>query len=170
MKDTLLIVMGDHVRHNRDDVMSDKSIDYETRIPLVIWEPYRKLTKGEDNRLSSQVDIWPTIVDYLDYESDYIHIGSSLLRPEKRNVLVITRDYDRKIIVHSGCCGVDLYYDGTKKLYSIYDDGNYRKRDDSEEENIQWIDRLQEFIESYNRLMANNMHKNAMINAGMSKQ
>ena len=164
---TLLIVMGDHVRYNRADMIDGKYKDYESRIPLVIWDPLGRLQKGEDTRLANQIDIFPTIMDYLKIESEYLFLGGSLLLPERVSKTVITRDYNRKIIIRKDMKRVDLFYDKTKKVYEVREAGNYilipklKTKDEC-------LFEIEKFIDSYNRILLNNKIKH-VVSEGLNK-
>jgi phosphoglycerol transferase MdoB-like AlkP superfamily enzyme len=93
--DTVFIFTADHAL---DASNRGSNPDARFGIPLLIFAP-RLFAPRVDETVSSQADIWPTIVDLLGFEDSYAGIGRSLLRDapgrfalmsEGSNVIIVT--------------------------------------------------------------------------------
>ena len=72
---TLFIITADHTGPNTD-VMKNRLDDY--RIPIILYRPDHSI-KGVSDRIASQIDILPTIMNYLQVKSSYFSLGNDLL-------------------------------------------------------------------------------------------
>ncbi|PCI23500.1 MAG: hypothetical protein COB67_12770, partial [SAR324 cluster bacterium] len=80
-ENTLFIITADHTISGRADRVMDSA-----RIPLLLFTPSGVIPPSVDNQIGSQVDLVPTIMDFLDIKEPHNSMGVSLLRehPEKR--------------------------------------------------------------------------------------
>ena len=77
-KNTLFIVTADHTLSGR----ADKTMD-SARIPLLIYSPGGEIEPGVDNRVGFQVDLIPTLIDYLGLNVHHNSMGTSLFATQK---------------------------------------------------------------------------------------
>ena len=75
-KNTLFVITADHTAQPIDDYYKSKVGKYA--VPLFLYSPTGEF-KGEDNEVSSHVDIMPTVLDYAGLEGTYFTHGTSLL-------------------------------------------------------------------------------------------
>jgi len=90
MKDTILIAFGDHgeafYEHRGNYNHPFFIYEENVRAPLFLW--YDGITPGETNRVTSHVDILPTVLDMLDLKKEQspMHVGRSLLKGGPRTL------------------------------------------------------------------------------------
>jgi len=80
-ENTIIIAMGDHGLWNfPEDVMDSKQkLEIMFRVPLCIWGPDEIIKPGPDQTLGSQVDLAPTLLDFLNIKHRNTFLGQSLL-------------------------------------------------------------------------------------------
>lgn len=83
---TLFIITADHT--NQMDYDYYKEVVNRNAVPILFYTPDNRL-KGIDNRLAQQIDIYPTVLDYIGYEKPFRSWGSSLLSNTKETPFVI---------------------------------------------------------------------------------
>jgi phosphoglycerol transferase MdoB-like AlkP superfamily enzyme len=73
---TLFVLTADHTN---ESVHKEYQNDYGVySIPVIFYKPGSDL-KGVKNRIAQQIDIMPTILNYLNYDEEYIAFGNDLL-------------------------------------------------------------------------------------------
>ena len=75
-KNTIFVITADHAAYIYHDAYKNDIGDFS--IPLFFFTPDSSL-QGKDTRVASQLDIFPTILDYLGIQTPYFSFGSSLL-------------------------------------------------------------------------------------------
>ena len=76
-KNTLFIVLADHTHHRDLDFYEDR------HIPILFhWE--KKIPPQESNKIVSQLDILPSILDLIGYEKEFSSFGSSVFETKER--------------------------------------------------------------------------------------
>jgi phosphoglycerol transferase MdoB-like AlkP superfamily enzyme len=86
-KNTLFILVADHT--SLSDHKFYKNIAGQQCIPILFYSPGDSL-KGEDNRSFSQIDILPSVLDYLGYNKSFFAFGQSYLRKQNNNCYYYT--------------------------------------------------------------------------------
>ncbi len=76
-ENTLFILTADHIGAAFDQKYTLKSQRY--RIPLVLFSPKDSLLTGTSPRLAQQIDILPTVLNYLHFDQTYQTFGRDLL-------------------------------------------------------------------------------------------
>jgi phosphoglycerol transferase MdoB-like AlkP superfamily enzyme len=74
-KNTLFVLVADHTGISNDQFFSNRIGNYS--IPIIYYLPESKL-KGIDSTITQQIDIMPSVLDYLHYPKAYFTFGSSL--------------------------------------------------------------------------------------------
>ena len=74
---TLFVITNDHNNMAAHD-------EYRTDLggfasPLIFFDPSGEVTRGMDNRIAQQIDVMPTVLDFLGYDQPYLAFGKSLL-------------------------------------------------------------------------------------------
>ncbi len=95
-KNTLFVITADHSSvawHN----------EYKTSIgafavPIIVFDPSGEL-KGQVDAPVQQIDIFPTIMNYLHYNKPYFAFGNDMLRQDDNHFVVNTTDGDYQIIM-----------------------------------------------------------------------
>jgi phosphoglycerol transferase MdoB-like AlkP superfamily enzyme len=75
-RNTLFVITADHTNESIHKEFENNFGSYS--IPIVFYKPGSDL-KGMKKRIAQQIDIMPTILNYLHYDSDYIAFGNNLL-------------------------------------------------------------------------------------------
>ena len=116
-QNTLFVITADHA-------ITPWHKEYATSanafaIPLMFYAPGREL-KGKREESAQQIDIYPTVLNYLNYDQDFKSAGNNLLDPnaEKFAVAIINQCYQ---MIQGDYL---LLFDGVdcKALYQIKDD------------------------------------------------
>ncbi|MCP4298284.1 MAG: sulfatase-like hydrolase/transferase [Proteobacteria bacterium] len=79
-RNTLFIITSDHTVSGR----ADKTMD-SARIPLILYTPSGAIKKGKDARVGTQVDLVPTIIEFLELEGAHNSMGTSLISKNPKN-------------------------------------------------------------------------------------
>jgi len=75
-KNTLFVITADHTNESVHKEFQNNFGAYS--VPIIFFKPGIDL-KGYKNRIAQQIDIMPTILNYLNYDEDYIAFGNNLL-------------------------------------------------------------------------------------------
>ena len=73
---TLFVITADHTNESIHKEFQNDFGSYS--IPIIFYKPGSDL-KGMKKRIAQQIDIMPTILNYLNYDSDFIAFGNDLL-------------------------------------------------------------------------------------------
>ncbi len=75
-KNTLFVITADHTNASlHKEYLTDVGL---YRIPIIFYKPNEEI-KGDSNKIAQQIDIMPTILDYLNYPEEYLAFGKNLL-------------------------------------------------------------------------------------------
>jgi uncharacterized sulfatase len=84
---TLFIITADHTQRLETPEYLNPLGQY--RVPLLFYHPQRTLPKADPNRITQQVDILPSILDYLGLERERrLLFGQSIFRPGEGRAFV----------------------------------------------------------------------------------
>lgn len=75
-KNTLFVITADHTNESIHKEFQNNFGSYS--VPIIFYSPGSTLT-GVKNRIAQQIDIMPTILNYLNYNEEYIAFGNNLL-------------------------------------------------------------------------------------------
>ncbi len=79
-KNTLFVITADHSSQNESEFYRNGASKYA--IPFLLFTPNGEL-KGTNNKVGSQIDIMPTVLDYLGFPYPFISMGRSLFTNEQ---------------------------------------------------------------------------------------
>ncbi len=79
---TLFVLVADHTPATNDPEFAGKNNIY--RIPIAFYHPKNEKIKKKENVIFQQIDILPTILDYLNINTEYYAFGSSYFSNNKR--------------------------------------------------------------------------------------
>lgn len=74
-KNTLFVLVADHTGISNDPFFTNRIGNYA--IPIIYYHPNSNL-KGMDSTITQQIDIMPTVLDYLNYSKPYFAFGTSV--------------------------------------------------------------------------------------------
>ncbi|MEO6884277.1 MAG: sulfatase-like hydrolase/transferase [Bacteroidia bacterium] len=106
---TLFVITPDHASISSDPFFMNRVGAYE--IPIVFYMPNSNL-KGKDYSTVQQIDIMPTVLDYLNYDKSYFAFGKSGLDTTSQHYAVNYLDNAYEIIKQNYA----LFFDGKKTL------------------------------------------------------
>ncbi len=75
-KNTLFVITADHTNESIHKEYQNNFGSYS--IPIIFYKPGGNL-KGIKHRIAQQIDIMPTVLNYLNYDEEYIAFGNNLL-------------------------------------------------------------------------------------------
>ncbi|WP_026063444.1 LTA synthase family protein [Pedobacter arcticus] len=152
-KNTIFILTADHSTvawHN----------EYKTSIgafavPIIIFDPSGDL-KGQIDAPVQQIDIFPTIMNYLHYPKPYFAFGNNMLAQDSNHFVINTIDGDYQIIMGDY---VMLSRDNKpEKLFNYRNDVLLKQNlINKEPEQVEKMNKsLKAFIQQYNQRMVDN--------------
>lgn len=152
-KNTLFVITADHSTVAWHD-------EYKTSlgafaVPIIIFDPSGDL-KGEIDAPVQQIDIFPTILNYLNYNKPYFAFGNDMLKPNQHQFVINTIDGDYQIIM-----GDYIMKYGNDKVLQLF---NYKKdillKKDLKENEVLIVENMEKhlkaFIQQYNKHMIDN--------------
>jgi phosphoglycerol transferase MdoB-like AlkP superfamily enzyme len=86
---TLFVIMPDHTP-DADDKYYDTKVSYY-KIPIIFYDPSRDW-KGKSTKIASQIDVMPSILDYLHFDQPFKSFGKSLWTEDSVNYSINYRD------------------------------------------------------------------------------
>lgn len=84
-KNTLFVICADHA--SMSHFKEYNTMPNSFAIPIVFYYPGGEL-KGQSDKLVQQIDIMPTVLNYLHYDKPYFSFGFDAFSPEKNNFVV----------------------------------------------------------------------------------
>ncbi|KKX47560.1 hypothetical protein L950_0225850 [Sphingobacterium sp. IITKGP-BTPF85] len=84
-KNTLFVICADHATVSALPEYQTAANSYA--IPIILYHPGGDL-KGRSDKLAQQIDIMPTVLNYLNYDKPYFAFGFDALNPTKENFVV----------------------------------------------------------------------------------
>ena len=76
-KNTLFVITADHTNASlHEEYLTDAGL---FRVPIIFYMPSEKIN-GDNNRVAQQIDIMPTVLNYLNYPNPYLAFGKDLLK------------------------------------------------------------------------------------------
>lgn len=110
---TLFVITADHSSVPEHEEYKN-NID-AFAVPLMFYTPDCSLTNGMDNRVAQQIDILPTVMDYLKLNSPFVSFGNNLLNDQS---LQFVLNYSNEVYQFMQNDKV-IYFDG-KKIIGVY--------------------------------------------------
>lgn len=138
---TLFVILPDHTP-DADDKYFDTKVSYY-KIPIIFYDPSRDWV-GRSKKIASQIDVMPSVLDYLHFDKPFNSFGKSLWKDES-NYAINYRDGVFQVIDSSYV----LQY-ANDKVSALF---NYQKdwylTNDIKEIEIDKREELKKVIESY---------------------
>jgi phosphoglycerol transferase MdoB-like AlkP superfamily enzyme len=119
-QNTLFIITADHVSKNqRPEFMNE--IGYFS-VPIIFYHPDGHLTGIDSLTNAQQIDIMPTVLNYLGYNRDYIAFGKDLFNPESKNFAFNFLNDTYRLFLNDHL----LIFNG-RESHALYQVQNYRQ-------------------------------------------
>lgn len=156
-KNTLFVICADHATVSYLPEYQNTAGYFS--IPILFYTPGGEL-KGKTDKLIQQIDIMPTVLNYLNYDKPYFAFGFDALSPDHRNFVVNNNDgsfsfYEGDYLMqHDGKKATALYNLKTDRLMKknlLYTLPEVRSTMEKH---------LKAFIQQYNNRMINNQLTN----------
>ncbi len=153
---TVFVFVPDHTPDADDEYYNTKVSYYQ--IPIIIYDPSSELI-GKSSKIVSQVDIMPSILDYLHFDKAFLSFGNSFWKMEANPKTVNYRDGIYQCIDSSFV----LQYadDKVMALYNYKNDWYLRndiKNTDTLKSN-ELREYLEAYIQTYNSTLIKNTYK-----------
>lgn len=150
---TLFVLVADHTPSSESKIYNQRTEMYQ--IPIAFYDPSGKLPQRRENVIFQQIDIYPTVLDLLNVQTDYYSIGNSYFSDNPREaVTYLEGSYyyfcNQKLLVYSNNQITGLY-DLTKKTAKPKSILSAHRS-----EAKQMVKRLQAIIQRYNHDLINN--------------
>ncbi|MCE9540378.1 MAG: LTA synthase family protein, partial [Bacteroidetes bacterium] len=155
-KNTLFVLAADHTGVSADAFYTNKVGNYS--IPIIYYMPDGQL-KGLDSTITQQIDIMPSVLDFLNYPSPYFAFGTSVFDTTASHFALIFRTELFQLIENNYI----LQFDGDKAndLYHFTTDSLMRNDLFSREPTIStgMENKAKAIIQTYQQSLINNkMH------------
>ena len=154
-ENTLFVITADHTSDTYYPFYQNRLGMYS--IPLLYYKPYSNL-KGIDNRISQQIDIMPTILDYLNFDDDYFAFGESSFDNLSNNFSISYLNNSYQLIMDDYL--IQFSGNNIREMYNIKSDSllenNIINSDFRNEQELSLF--LKAIIQQYNsRMIKNNL-------------
>lgn len=152
---TLFVITADHTNELIHAEYQNNVGKYS--IPLLFFKPGSEL-KGTKNRIAQQIDIMPSILDYLNYDSEYIAFGNNLFDDSREAFAFNSNGSEYHIYMHDHI--LEMLEGQTVGLYNYRKDVFLEKNLAGTEPDLKKVleDQLRAILQTYNeRLIDNNM-------------
>jgi len=154
-KNTLFVITADHTNESVHKEFQNNFGAY--CVPIIFFKPGSDL-KGCKNRIAQQIDIMPTILNYLNYDNEFIAFGNNLLDDSYESFAFNTNGttYDLYMKDHI----LEMIDNKSVGLFDFKMDLFLEKNVLGQEPELQKLmeDKLKAIIQTYNsRLLENNM-------------
>lgn len=87
---TLFIITADHTGDSQDPYYA--GVEGRYRIPLVFFHPGDSTLKGKNDKVVSQADILPSVMDYLGYDMQFFSYGQSVFENNEGLAYMMVND------------------------------------------------------------------------------
>jgi len=153
---TLFVLSADHTGISDDAYYTNDIGNYS--IPIIYYMPNSQL-KGFDSTITQQIDIMPSVLDFMNYPSPYFAFGNSVFDKHKQHFALTFRSdlfhliENNYILQFDGDKATDLYHYTTDSLLK---DNLYNKEP---EVSASMENKIKAIIQTYQQSLINNkMH------------
>lgn len=151
---TLFVLTADHSNHAWHPEYKTSIGDFS--VPILFYHPGNKDLRGIDSTVAQQMDIMPTVLNYLNYDKEYVSFGIDLLDSLNNNFAVNYNNSTYQLIKDNYA----LHY-RQEEVVGVYDyvadpllKTNLKGKLPEKEAEIEKL--LKAFIQQYNYRMINN--------------
>lgn len=151
---TLFIITADHTSLTRDKYYKTKIGRYS--IPVIFYHPGDSSLTGIDSTITQQIDIMPSILDYLNYDQEFVAYGNSVFDNNSDQLAINYLNGIYQFIKEN----YTLHFDGNKSiaLFNTKSDSLLKNNliNSSPEKVIELEKQLKAIVQSYNDRLINN--------------
>jgi phosphoglycerol transferase MdoB-like AlkP superfamily enzyme len=154
-KNTLFVITADHTNESIHKEFQNNFGAY--CVPIIFYKPGSDL-KGFKHRIAQQIDIMPTVLNYLNYDEEYIAFGNNLLDDSYESFAFNTNGSTYNLYMKDHI--LEMIDNKAVGLYNYKNDLSLENSLIGKEPDIekQMEEKLQAIIQTYNsRLIDNNM-------------
>jgi phosphoglycerol transferase MdoB-like AlkP superfamily enzyme len=154
-RNTLFVITADHTNESIHKEFQNDFGSYS--IPIIFFKPGSDL-KGMKKRIAQQIDIMPTILNYLNYDKDYIAFGTNLLDDSRESFAFNTNGSSYHLYMRDHI--LEMMDNRAMGLYNFRSDRYLESNLISKEPDLVNImmEKMKAVIQSYNsRLIDNDM-------------
>lgn len=154
-ENTLFVITADHTAQALKP-------EYKTnlgqfRVPIIFYHPADSTLRGMKNLITQQLDIMPSVLDYLNYPEPFISFGNSVLQAGENHIAFIFQNGIYQLIEN----GYTLFYnqnEGPISFYNFETDPLLKNNilEASQISSQEMVKKLQSVIQVYNRRMIRN--------------
>jgi phosphoglycerol transferase MdoB-like AlkP superfamily enzyme len=152
---TLFVLLPDHTPDAIDPYFDTKVSYY--KIPIIFFDPSRNW-KGKSEKIASQIDVMPSVLDYLHYDNKFNAFGTSLWRNSNDNYSVNYRDGIYQLIDSTHV--IQYIPEGVSAMYNYRKDWylktNTKNKEVHKAEEMKL--KLQAIIQKYNSTLIKNKY------------
>ncbi len=153
-KNSLFIITGDH--GTQPIAPKYKSLVGSHMVPIIYYCPADSTLTGIDSTLTQHIDIMPTVLNYLNYNTPYFSLGNDIFDETKKNEVFINRNnlwqyLNGEFVIQYGNEKLKAMYNYEKDIYLKTNILNENKTKAEE-----MLKRLKAFIQIHNKRMIDN--------------
>lgn len=154
---TLFVILPDHTPDAMDTYYDTKVSYY--KIPIIFFDPSRNWN-GKSNKVASQIDVMPSVLDYLHYDKSFKSFGKSLWKNNDYDFTINYRDGVYQLIDSSYV--IQYIADDATALYNYNNDWYMKSNilDIESQKAKEMKQKLQAFIQQYNSTLIKNKYNN----------
>ncbi len=154
-ENTLFVITADHTAQAiKPEYITNLG---QFRVPIIFFHPADSSLRGKKNLITQQLDIMPSVFDYLNYNEPFISFGNSVFRPREDHFALTFQNGIYQYIEN----GYMLIYNQNEGPISLYHfetdpllENNLLRT--SQNTRIEMIKKLQSIIQVYNHSMIRN--------------
>ena len=152
-KNTLFVITADHTNESIHPEFQNNFGSY--CIPIIFYKPGSDL-KGTKKRIAQQIDIMPTILNYLNYDDEYIAFGNDLLNDSDESFAFNTSGNDYHLYMNDHI--LEMIDNKTVGLFDYKTDRFLEKSLAGKGEGLQlrMEEKLKAIIQTYNSMLIDN--------------
>ncbi len=154
-KNTLFVITADHTN---ESVRREFQNDFGSYSVPIIFFKYGSCMNGMRNRIAQQIDIMPSVLDYLNFNEEYIAFGNNLFDNSRESFAFNTNGSTYHLYMDDHM--LEMIDNYTVGLYNFRNDRMLSKniKDNNDSLRIRMETKLKAIIQSYNnRLIDNDM-------------
>lgn len=153
---TLFVITADHTSISNSNFYSNDVGQFQ--IPLLLFCPGDSTLKGVDDIVSQQIDIMPTILNYVGYNKNYFAFGNPLLNSDSNRFAIQQKNgyqliYNNYVLQYSN--------ENKSNLYNLKND-SLLKNPIENKTNLNYIateKKIKAILQTYNYSLINNKMK-----------
>jgi len=160
-ENTLFIFVADHWGQPSSE--KERTLFNKFEIPLFLYHPSDATLIGKESGIAQQLDVVPTILNYLQYDKNFMSFGQSLLNENRQNYTFNYRSYIHHIANDSLLLGYHMETGKSTYLYLYKKDKSLKNNLIDSHELIPEIDIMEKAIKARIQRYYFSMEKNKLL-------